>query len=172
MTNTPSFRAMLANPAHLISMGFGSGLSPKAPGTAGTLWAWATFAAIDYTWAPSVWAWLIACFLGTLIGWWASTATARATGVEDPGFVVIDEIIAMWAILALVMPCSWGWQLFAFALFRFFDAVKMGPVAWADKHFKGFGWRGGWGIMFDDLIAAVLALAVYIPVQLAWTAYN
>jgi phosphatidylglycerophosphatase A len=53
----------------------------------------------------------------------------------------------------------WG-QLMAFVLFRFFDSVKLGPVAWADRTFKGFGWRGGWGIMFDDLVAAFCTLLV------------
>ena len=87
-------------------------------------------------------------------------ATARRTGVADPGFIVIDEIVAFWLVLWLAMPMSgWG-QLAAFALFRYFDAAKPGPVAWADRVFKGWGWRGGWGIMFDDLVAAGCTLLV------------
>ena len=54
----------------------------------------------------------------------------------------------------------WCWQLFAFVLFRFFDAVKPSPVRWADQIFKGEGWRGGWGIVFDDLVAAFCTLVV------------
>ena len=63
---------------------------------------------------------------------------------------------------------SWphlGWQLAAFALFRYFDAAKPGPVRWADKVFKGHGWRGGWGIMFDDLVAAFCTLLVLALAQ-------
>jgi phosphatidylglycerophosphatase A len=60
----------------------------------------------------------------------------------------------MWLILFLVLPSSFAEQLAAFALFRFFDAAKPGPVAWADQLFKGFGWRGGFGIILDDLVAA------------------
>ena len=64
----------------------------------------------------------------------------------------------MWLILSLIMPCSFAGQLAAFVLFRFFDAVKLGPVAWADQLFKGFGWQGGFGSIFDDLVAAFCTL--------------
>ena len=66
----------------------------------------------------------------------------------------------MWLIFYLVMPTGFWGQLSAFALFRFFDAVKPGPVAWADAVFKGCGWRGAWGILFDDLVAAFCTLLV------------
>jgi phosphatidylglycerophosphatase A len=82
-------------------------------------------------------------------------------GVSDPGAIVWDEIIAMWVVFLLIMPSSFSEQLFAFVLFRFFDAVKLGPVAWADRCFKGFGWRGGFGIIFDDLVAAGCTLLVF-----------
>ena len=81
-------------------------------------------------------------------------------GVSDPGAIVWDEVIAMWLILYLIMPTDFWGQLAAFALFRFFDAAKPGPVAWADQLFKGFGWRGGWGILWDDLVAAFCTLLV------------
>jgi phosphatidylglycerophosphatase A len=92
--------------------------------------------------------------IALLVGWWACTVTARHMGIADPGSIVWDEIIAMWLILFLIMPTGFWGQMMAFALFRFFDAVKPGPVAWADSLFKGFGWRGGWGIIWDDLVAA------------------
>jgi phosphatidylglycerophosphatase A len=66
----------------------------------------------------------------------------------------------MWLILFLMMPAGFMDQLSAFLLFRFFDAAKPGPVAWADRLFKGFGCRGGWGILFDDLVAAFCTLLV------------
>jgi phosphatidylglycerophosphatase A len=151
---------MRGHPARWIALGFGSGLSPVAPGTAGTLWAWLAFVAIQMVWAPTdaVWGAVIAASL--LVGWWASTLTARHMGVADPGAIVIDEIAAFWLVLWLAMPMGlWG-QLVAFGLFRFFDAAKPGPVAWADSLFKGFGWRGGLGIMLDDLVAAACTLLV------------
>jgi phosphatidylglycerophosphatase A len=103
-------------------------------------------------------AWLIG--LGLPLGWWASTVTARHLGVSDPGNIVWDEIVAFWLVLWLLLPAGFWAQFGAFVLFRFFDAAKPGPVGWADKSFKGFGWRGGFGIMFDDLVAAFCTLLV------------
>ena len=94
------------------------------------------------------------------VGWWACTVTARHMGVADPGSIVWDEIVAIWIVLWLAMPMGFWGQLAAFALFRYFDAAKPGPVAWADSLFKGFGWRGGWGILFDDFVAAFCTLLV------------
>jgi len=148
----PTVAFMLAHPAHAIALGWGSGLSPKAPGTVGRLWGWLSWLVLQSTLTQPVQAVVIAIAL--LVGWWACTVTARHMGIADPGSIVWDEIIAMWLILFLVMPTGFLGQLTAFALFRFFDAVKPGPVAWADRLFKGFGWRGGWGIIRDDLVAA------------------
>ena len=84
----------------------------------------------------------------------------QSLDISDPGFIVWDEIVAMWAVLWLVMPTDFWGQLWAFLLFRFFDAAKPGPVAWADQVFKGWGWRGALGILFDDLVAAFCTLLV------------
>ena len=123
----PTARFMLSHPAHAIALGFGSGLSPVAPGTAGTLWAWLAFLVLqNYGMTDAGWALLIAASLA--IGWWASTVTARHMQVMDPGSIVWDEVVAFWLVLWLVMPDGFWGQLAAFALFRFFDAVKPGPV--------------------------------------------
>lgn len=156
-------RFMLGHPAHWIALGFGSGLSPKAPGTVGTLWAWAAFLVFDVWLSEAQWLGLIA--IGTLVGWWACTVTARNLATPDPSAVVWDEVLAFWLVLVLVMPTGFWGQLVAFALFRFFDAVKFGPVAWADGLFKGqrgapVGWAQGWGILFDDFVAAGCTLLV------------
>jgi phosphatidylglycerophosphatase A len=98
--------------------------------------------------------------VSTVVGWWACTVTAQHMGVADPGAIVWDEVIAFWLVLWLVTPTTFGGQLAAFILFRYFDAAKPGPVRWADGLFKGFGWRGGWGIIFDDLVAALCTLLV------------
>ena len=94
------------------------------------------------------------------LGWWAGTVTARNLGMSDPVHIVWDEVVSFWIILWLLLPASWPDQLAAFLLFRFFDAVKPGPIAWADRAFHGFGWRGGFGIIFDDLVAAFCTLLV------------
>ena len=151
-------RFLLAHPAHFIALGAGSGLSRMAPGTAGTLWAWAVFALLQTWLSPLHMGVLIAT--STLVGWWACTVTAQHMGVADPGAIVWDEVIAFWLVLWLVTPTTFWGQLGAFVLFRYFDAAKPGPVRWADSLFKGFGWRGGWGIIFDDLVAAFCTLLV------------
>ena len=154
----PTARFMLAHPAHFIALGFGSGLSPVAPGTAGTLWAWLAYLVLQPWLTPLQMGGLIGVSL--LVGWWACTVTAQHMAVADPSSVVWDEIAAFWLILWLIMPTGLTGQLVAFVLFRFFDAVKLGPVAWADQHFKGLNARGGFGILFDDLVAAFCALLV------------
>lgn len=151
-------RFVLSHPAHFIALGAGSGLSRFAPGTAGTLWAWAVFLLLQIWLTPFQMGVLIGA--STLVGWWACTLTARHMGVADPGAIVWDEIVAFWLILWLVTPTTFGGELAAFILFRYFDAAKPGPVRWADQLFKGFGWRGGWGIMFDDFVAAFCTLLV------------
>ena len=152
----PSVRFMLAHPAHFIALGMGSGLGRVAPGTVGTLWGWLSFLVLTLWFSPGQIGVLIAgAFLG---GWWACTVTARHMRVADPGHIVWDEVVAIWLVLWLAMPMGFGGQLVAFALFRFFDAAKPQPVKWADQLFKGFGWRGGFGIMFDDLVAAFCTL--------------
>ena len=151
-------RFMLQHPAHCIALGFGSGLSPFAPGTVGTLWGWLAFLVMQLWLSPLHMLGVIA--LALPVGWWACTRTAQHLAIADPGAIVWDEIIAIWLILWLAMPMGFVGQLMAFALFRFFDTIKPGPVGWADAQFKGFGWRGGFGILFDDLVAAFCTLLV------------
>ena len=153
----PSARFMGRHPAHWVALGFGSGLSPKAPGTVGTLWAWLTFLVLSQWLGATGWAVLIVLSLG--LGQWACTVTAQHMGVADPGAIVWDEVVAFWIVLWLLTPAPWWGQLAAFVLFRYFDAAKPGPVGWADRRFKlrpgqAIGWRQGFGILFDDLVAA------------------
>ena len=158
MTHLLNHRFLLSHPAHFIALGAGAGLSRLAPGTAGTLWAWAVFLLLQIWLTPLQLGVLIVA--ATLVGWWACTVTAQHLGVADPGAIVWDEIIAFWLVLWLVTPTTFGGELAAFVLFRYFDAAKPGPVGWADRLFKGFGWRGGWGILFDDFVAAFCTLLV------------
>lgn len=159
----PTLRFMLAHPAHVLALGFGSGLSPKAPGTIGTLGAWLVFVLLQPYVDVVGWLLLIVFALG--LGWWAGTITARHLGNADPSAVVWDEIVAFWIVLLLVTPASALAQFVAFVIFRVFDAVKPGPVAWADQLFKArhgrpVGWKQGFGILFDDLVAALCTLVV------------
>ena len=162
-----SARFMLGHPARWIALGFGSGLSPKAPGTFGTMWAWGVFLLIA-PWMNDL-AWGLLIGIGTVVGWWACTVTARHLNTPDPGAVVWDEVLAFWLILWLIAPAGWLGQLIAFGLFRVFDAAKPGPVGWADRLFKAergaagtyeIGWAQGFGILFDDFVAAGCTLAV------------
>ena len=157
----PTWRFLVSHPAHAIALGFGSGLSPIAPGSVGTLWAWLAFLVLQPHLSDRHWALLIGA--GALVGWWACTVTARHLAVADPGAIVWDEILAFWIMLWLVTPAGFWAQLWAFGLFRLFDAAKPGPVAWADALFKvrrgqPIGWAQGFGIVFDDLVAALCAL--------------
>lgn len=151
-------RFMWSHPAHALAMGFGAGLSPRAPGTVGTLWAWAAYGWLSLWLTQGQLGWLIAASLP--LGWWACTVTADHLNVHDPSAIVWDEIVAFWLVLWLWTPAGWWAQTAAFALFRAFDALKPGPVGWADRHFHGPGWRGGFGILFDDLVAAFCTLLV------------
>jgi phosphatidylglycerophosphatase A len=154
----PTVAFMFSHPAHIVALGFGSGLSRLAPGTCGTLWAWVAFIAMQHWLAPARVGEIIV--LSLPLGWWACTVTARNLRVMDPAAIVFDEIVCFWIVLWLVMPAGWLGQLCAFALFRFFDGVKPGPMGWADRRFKDVGWRGGFGILADDLLAAFCTLLV------------
>ncbi len=162
----PTARFLRAHPAHMIALAFGVGLSPLAAGTVGTLWAWLVWALLLADLAPATQGLVIA--LGLPLAWWASTVTARHLRTADPGAIVVDEVLAFWIVLWLVTPAGFIAQLAAFALFRFFDAAKPGPVGWADRLLHGArGWRGGFGILLDDLVAAFCTLLVIAAWQ-AW----
>jgi phosphatidylglycerophosphatase A len=141
-----------SHPAHFIALGFGAGLSPFAPGTAGTLVAWAAAWALSALLPPAgILALGAAAFL---VGIWACGVTGRHLGVPDHGAMVWDEIAAFLLVLAVV-PREFVWQAAAFAVFRFFDIAKPQPV----RHFEQ-RYGGGFGVMFDDLVAAGYTLLV------------
>lgn len=149
---------MLAHPAHWLAQGFGSGLSPVMPGTAGTLMAWALFSLPTRLW-PTVFTptfWSVAILAGFLIGIWACDRTGRDMGVADHGSMVWDEIIAFWLVLLFLMPADFSTQWAAFLWFRFFDMVKPPPIRYFDGHVKG-----GLGVMWDDIVAAFYTLLLF-----------
>ena len=141
---------LLRNPLHLLSLGFGSGLSPRAPGTCGTLVAVPLFLGLTYL--PFTWylLFLLAAFaFGVLI----CEYTSRALAVHDHPGIVWDEFVGYW-ITMLAVPAEWLWILLGFVLFRLFDIWKPWPVRIADNTLKG-----GFGIMIDDVLAGLYALA-------------
>ena len=147
--NKPNLKFLLSHPAHFFAMGFGSGLAPKAPGTFGTLLGLPLF-------------WLIADFSLTaqlsiisvlfLIGIYFCDKTGQDLGVADHGSMVWDEIVAMMLVLAFTPP-SWLSWLVAFLLFRLFDIWKPFPIRQLDAKLKN-----GFGVMLDDLLAAIYAI--------------
>lgn len=151
MITSPDLKFILSRPAYFIAFGFGSGLSPFAPGTAGTLAAFPIYGLI-YLLGLNTAAYFALLSGLFLIGVWASHTSGRALGVADHGGIVWDEIVAFLLVLFFTPP-GWAWSLLAFALFRFFDIVKPPPIRHFDKN-----WHGGLGVMFDDLLAAGYAL--------------
>jgi len=148
----PDLPFLFAHPAHFVALGFGSGLAPKGPGTAGTLLAWLLFPLLSS--ALSGAALGLFLLIAFVLGIFAADRTGKALGVSDHGAIVWDEMVPFWAVLALV-PATLAWQAAAFVLFRVFDILKPQPVRWADSKVKG-----GVGVMLDDVIAAGYTLLV------------
>lgn len=157
-TSRPDFRFLFAHPAHLVAFGFGSGLAPRAPGTVGTLLGLPLFWAVVAV-APDRPNQIILLIAAFLFGVWACARTGRALGVPDHGGIVWDEIVA-FALVLLFTPPAWAWVAVAFALFRLFDILKPWPIRLADRRLKN-----GFGVMFDDLLAALYAIAALKGLQ-------
>ena len=146
------------HPASLLSTWFGAGLVKIAPGT------WGSLAALPFAWVISYYTGYLGLIIGSLlaylVGIWASGVYSQAIGREDPGQVVIDEVAGQWLALAFV-PLDPVFYLISFAIFRFFDIVKVFPANWIDRNVEG-----GLGIMSDDMIAGAYALIVFYLLDL------
>lgn len=142
----------LYNPIHLLAFGFGSGLPTKAPGTFGSL------AAMLVWWALmsdlGLYIQLFIIVIGFVAGIYICQQCAKDLGVHDYGGIVWDEWIGLW-ITYLYLPHGIVWLLYGFVLFRVFDILKPPPISWLDKKVAG-----GLGIMLDDVLAGLFALAV------------
>lgn len=155
LLSNPADPRLLRDPWCALALGLGSGLSPRAPGTAGSL------AAILLAWplvVLSPWALLIAAIVSLPVGVFVCGRCSRKMGVHDHGSIVFDEFSGMWITL-LAVPLVWHWWLFAFLAFRLFDVIKPWPISAIDRRV-----HGGVGIMLDDVIAGLFALCC---VQLA-----
>lgn len=154
MTTLPNTAFLLRHPAHFFALGFGSGLAKKAPGTFGTLVAFPLFWLIS---EHSFTTQLVTIFVLFLFGIYCCSKTGKALGVTDHGSMVLDEIVAMMLVLAFV-PRDWLLWSAAFLLFRLFDIWKPFPIRQLDAKLKN-----GFGVMFDDLLAAVYAIICLLP---------
>ncbi len=142
---------LLLNPAHCLSLGFGSGLAPKMPGTMGTVIGvvlFILFPVLDW----KIYLGIVA--LAFIVGVFLCDYTAKALNVHDHPGIVWDEIVGYFITMFMV-PKSWVWILIGFILFRIFDILKPWPISIADKKV-----HGGFGIMLDDVIAGVFALII------------
>jgi len=139
----------LSNPIHLLAFGFGAGLSPRAPGTMGTIVA--VFLYLLMAEFLSIYAYLVLIIVSFAIGIYLCGRTAKDLGVHDHGSIVWDEFVGYW-ITMFMAPVTWYWVLSGFILFRLFDILKPFPIGWLDKKVEG-----GIGIMLDDVLAGVFA---------------
>jgi len=149
---------LLRDPVHLLALGFGAGLVPVAPGTAGTV----VGVLIDPLLRPlGLELRILLVAVMAIAGVWICGASARRLGVHDHPAIVWDEIVGYLALM-LLLPAGWTWALLGFAVFRLFDIWKPWPIRQLD-HAVG----GGLGIMLDDIAAAawgalVLAAVFYV----------
>lgn len=149
----PSWRFLLRHPAHFIAFGGGSGLAPRAPGTAGTLLALPLYWLLAPRLAASEFLVLVGVLFG--LGVWACDVTGRALGAADHGGMVWDEVVAFLLVLIFI-PQTLLWQAAAFLLFRVFDILKPPPIRYYERTFKN-----GFGVMLDDVVAAFYTLMVF-----------
>lgn len=141
----------LASPIQFLALGFGSGLAPKAPGTFGTLAAIPLYLLLmNLTTLYYAVATVLICIAGVYI----CGKAAAEVGVHDHPAIVWDEI-AGFLITMFMVPFSVQSLVVGFLLFRFFDILKPWPISIADKKLKG-----GFGIMFDDILAGLFALII------------
>lgn len=134
--------------AKCISTFFYSGLSPKAPGTVGSIaalpFAW-------FLWQAPLWASLTLLAVTYAVGTWATWQYSNELQAHDHGSIVIDEVLGIFIVTAFAHPRVFDY-LVAFALFRFFDIAKPPPISWIDRRVPG-----AHGVMLDDIAAALFA---------------
>jgi len=146
----------LKDPVVFIALGLGSGLSPKAPGTAGTL---LTVPLVYFLQQQTLLTYSLVTLFVLLSGSWICGYAAKKLAVHDHSAIVYDEV-AGFLITMYMIPADWMLMLAGFVLFRFFDAVKPWPISWCDKNIGG-----GFGIMFDDVVAGLISLLCLMLLQ-------
>ena len=155
-------RQILTDPVHFLAFGFGSGLIRPAPGTWGTLMAVPLYLLIE---PLTLWLYLTVVLVAFFAGVWLCDVSARQLGVHDHPGIVWDEFVGLWITL-IAAPAGWVWLLLGFLLFRLFDVIKPWPIRRVDRRV-----HGGLGIMLDDVIAGLFALALLQLAAWGWARY-
>ena len=148
-------------------MAFGLGLSPKAPGTVGSLpglvvacglsWLAGEPGGLSGSWlSPATLAVTGALVGATLVAWWVIHRAEQALGIHDDQRIVLDEVVGQ-AIAVAYTPVDWRWYLAGFILFRLLDITKPGPIGWLDR--RG---PGAFGTLFDDVLAGMIAALILV----------
>jgi len=144
---------------HFFAFGFGSGAAPKAPGTFGTLAAIPLYLLLAQL---PLYGYLAALVITFAFGVYVCDRAAQDMQVHDHGGIVWDEFVGYWITMAF-LPVHWVWIVSGFVLFRLFDILKPFPISWLDKRVKG-----GFGIMIDDVLAGLFALAILQAIRFGW----
>ena len=153
-------RGLLKHPVRLVAIGFGSGLVPRAPGTAGTL---AAIPVVLLAATLPLWGYLILITGFFILGVWVCHETTRYLGVHDHPVIVWDEVVG-YMIGMIGSPITWPTIVVGFVLFRAFDILKPWPIGWLDRHATG-----GFGVMIDDVMAGLYTVAVlHLAFALGW----
>lgn len=145
---TPGLAQLWRNPVQLLAFGFGSGLVPRGPGTAGTLAAVPLY--LLFASAP-LWLYSLLVLAAALLGIWLCELACRQLGEHDHPGIVWDEFVGLWIAL-WALPVSLEWVLLGFIVFRIFDIAKPWPIGLLDRHVQG-----GLGVMLDDIVAGVMS---------------
>lgn len=154
-TLSPDANEIFRSPVLATAFGFGAGLSPKAPGTVGTLLA------IPLWWLSSglgTIPYLTLAAVGFIVGIWVCGRALSLLGQHDHPGIVIDEVSGYFTAL-VVVPLDIRWLALSFVLFRFFDIIKPWPIGWLDRRVGG-----GFGVMLDDLVAGLFTALVLLAV--------
>ena len=134
----------------VLATGFGLGQSRIMPGTCGTLLG------VPLAWMlmqlPWIWLQILILMLGVLVAVYLSGRAEKLIGGKDPQSIVVDEYLT-YPITILGISNPWA-LLTGFILHRIFDIIKPPPIRQV-QHIQG-----GWGIVLDDLIAAIIALLI------------
>lgn len=158
MTN-PLDKIKLTNPIHFFALGLGSGLIRPAPGTWGSLAG--LLIGIGLLQIFTINSFLILTALSFVLGCYLCQKTADDMGVHDHGSIVWDEFVGVWIVLLAIPELSWFWAIVAFVIFRFFDILKPYPIRYFDEKLES-----GFGIMIDDVLAAIYGIVVILFLRL------
>lgn len=146
----PCLRRVWSNPVHWLAFMGGAGCIPRAPGTMGTLAAIPLYVAVSNL--PLMYFIVLTLFM-FIAGIWICDYSSRKLGIHDHPGIVWDEVVGYFVTMTAA-PAGWIWWLIGFGLFRLFDIWKPWPIGWLDSKV-----RGGFGIMLDDVVAGLFAVA-------------